>query len=257
MSRVIAHDNLEEFADPVSYDIEEGAATRAPARFYGDLAEAAGGAVLEVACGTGLVALELAARGLDVTGADVCRPMLDHARRKARARGIVATWIETDARSMALGRGFDFIYLTGNAFQAFLTDDDQSALLETIARHLSPGGRYAFETRNPSGTDLVDVLDEQPWHRYVDAAGVAVEVSGTQRYDAASRVMHWTTFRRRVVDDQVQCRVSRIACRFTGVDELVERLGDHGFRVEARHGDFDGSPLREHSPSIVMVCRRH
>ncbi len=254
--RPVAHDNLEEFSDPVNYDIEEGPATRAPARFYGDLAAAAGGAVLEIACGTGLVAIELAARGLDVTGTDICRPMLDHARRKTQARGLAATWIEADARTLSINRCFDFIYLTGNAFQAFLTDDDQDALLGTVARHLAPGGRFAFETRNPAGCNLDDLPDEQPWHRYIDAAGRVVQVSGTQRYDAAMSIMHWTTFRRRVVDGEVQCRVSRIACRFTGVDDIVRRLAEHAFRVETCHGDFDRSPFRETSPSIVLTgCR--
>ena len=49
-----------------------------------------------------------------------------------------------------LGRHFDLVFLTGHAFQVFLTDDDQRAVLSTIAEHLASGGRFIFDTRSPA-----------------------------------------------------------------------------------------------------------
>ncbi len=255
LEAMIDHDNLEEFADPRNYDIEEGTATEPAARFYGDLAERVGGPVLEIACGTGLVTLPVAARGVDIAGTDISRTMLDHARRKAASHALDIDWIEGDALTLALGRRFELVYLTGNAFQAFLTDADQDALMDSVARHLVAGGVLAFETRNPSSHDLVDRPEESPWNRYVDADGDVVTVSGTQRYDAGARIMHWTTYRRRTTGGEPHCRVSRIACRFTDADELRARLSAHGFVVEACHGDFDRRVLDDRALSIVIICR--
>ena len=104
--------------------------------------------MLELACGTGLVAIPVAQRGLAVTGVDASRPMLEHAELKTGDAG--CHWILADVRKLDLDECFDLVYLTGNAFQAFLSDADQSALLAVIRKHLSPGGVFAFETRNPS-----------------------------------------------------------------------------------------------------------
>ena len=77
-----AHDNLEEFADPPNYDIEEGERSAARIAFYCDLAKSIGGLVLEIACGSGLVTIPIATNELDVTGIDLARSMLEHARKK-------------------------------------------------------------------------------------------------------------------------------------------------------------------------------
>ena len=58
-----------------------------------------------------------------------------------------------------------------HAFQAFLTREDQEALLATAAAHLAPDGVFAFATRTSSGTDLSAYLDEQPWKTYTNIQG--------------------------------------------------------------------------------------
>ena len=125
---MIDHNNLEEFADPHNYDIEENSDTGVA--FYSALAQETGGPVLEIACGTGRVAIPIARQGFAVTGLDVVPAMLDRARFKAEAAGLSVRWVEGDARDFDLdSERFRLIFLTGNAFQAFLTNADQEALL--------------------------------------------------------------------------------------------------------------------------------
>ncbi len=192
----IGHDNLEDFADPVHYDLEEF--PRSPARigFYARLAAEVGGPALELACGSGIVAIAVAQRGIELVGVDLCAPILAHAGRKADALGLHITWRHGDMRSVELARRFRFVCLSGNAFQAMLTDDDQRALLATVRRHLAPNGVFAFETRHPPGHDLSDRNDEELWGHFTRVDGHRVTVSGTQRWDAAAGVLHWTTWRR-------------------------------------------------------------
>ena len=171
-----AHDNLEEFTDPPNYDIEEGERSSRRIAFYCDLSKTVCGPVLEIACGSGLVTIPIAALGLDVTGVDLARPMLEHARQKTERQNLNVRWVEADARSFDLGAKFHFILLTGNAFQAFLKREDQEALLASVKRHLAPNGIFAFETRNPSGHDLTNQPEEEFDQRYTSVEGYQVSV---------------------------------------------------------------------------------
>ena len=81
---MVEHNNLEEFNDPVNYDLEEADPSAPRIQFYADLAQETGGPVLEIACGSGIVSLPIAARGIAVTGVDLARPMLAHTRTKAK-----------------------------------------------------------------------------------------------------------------------------------------------------------------------------
>ena len=101
-----------------------------------------------------------------------------------------------DARQLELGENFKLIYITGNAFQAFLQRQDQEELLYTVRRHLSPEGTFAFETRNPFGHDLDTYHEEVSWYSYTNLQGQIVNVSGTQSYDPIHQIMHWNTYRR-------------------------------------------------------------
>src|SRR5829696_1674298 len=145
---LIDHDNLEAFADPVDYDRQDSSDTGVA--FYAALARETGGPVLEIACGTGRVAIPIARQGFAVTGLDVVPAMLDRARFKAEAARLTVRWVEGDARAFDGGEErFGLIFLTGNAFQAFLTNADQEALLGRGRAHLHDGGLFAFETLNP------------------------------------------------------------------------------------------------------------
>ena len=249
------HENLEEFEDPPNYDIEEGERSARRIEFYCDLAKSIGGPVLEIACGSGLVTLPIAAQGLEVTGVDLSRPMLEHARKKARSQQLNIRWEEVDARSFDLGTQYEFIFLTGNAFQAFLWREDQEALLMTVKRHLAPHGIFAFETRNPSGHDLRDQPDAEFDQSYISVEGHQVSVYFTQRYDPISQVMYWTSFRRWKRGNRDHSRETHIACRFTHPQELEALLHYNGFQIVQQYGNWDRQALRASSPSIISICK--
>ena len=110
--------------------------------FYRALAAAAtthGERVLEVACGTGRVAIPLARDGASVTGFDRSPDMLRVARAKSGGMPN-PRWVEADMRSVALGEAFGLILIPAHAFQSLLTPDDQVACLECLWWHLTPDG---------------------------------------------------------------------------------------------------------------------
>ena len=250
-----APDNLEEFSDPPNYDIEEGERSAPRIAFYYNLAKTVGGPVMEIACGSGLVTIPIAAQGLDITGVDLARPMLEHARKKAEQQNLNICWVEADARSFNLGAQYQFIYLTGNAFQAFLRREDQETMLTVVKRHLAPNGIFAFETRNPAGHDLTDQAEEEFDQSYTSVEGHEVSVSFTQTYDPLTQVMCWTSYRRWKDGEQEKKKETHIACRFTYPQELQALLHYNGFQVIKQYGNWNKEALSASSPSIISICK--
>jgi SAM-dependent methyltransferase len=276
---LIDHNNLEEFADPATYDREDDSHTGVA--FYCGLAQETGGPVLELACGTGRVSIPIAQVGLAVTGLDIVPGMVARARSKADSLRLASgeplstRWVEGDARTFDLGEQFRLIFLTGNAFQAFLTFADQGALLTRVHAHLHDDGLFAFETRNPRWPTLAPDehsaqeqpppglfafletrTEEEEGPGYMDLQGRPVRVSRTQRYDHVAQILHWTSYRRWDEGDQEQTKITRIAVRFTFPQELAALLHYHGFTMLRQYGDWTLEPLTASSPSIIVVCRK-
>ncbi len=128
---MIDYDFLEEFRDPQTYDVEvENYDEDRP--LVEQWARSLGGPLLDLACGTGRMALRMAAQGYQVTGVDIVPEMIDQARRKASARALSVDWVVADARTFQLQKQFPFIFMLCNAWQFFLTRQDQEALLARV-----------------------------------------------------------------------------------------------------------------------------
>jgi SAM-dependent methyltransferase len=118
-----------------------------------ELRLAPGAAVLDVGCGTGRHAIELARRGYAVTGIDVSAGMLAQARARARAARVEVDWREADAARFTPERQYDgVICLCEGAFGLLGSRDDPVeqplAILRNVAAALKPGGRCLFTVLN-------------------------------------------------------------------------------------------------------------
>ncbi len=91
--------------------------------------------VLDAGCGTGRVAVELARRGIAVTGVDVDAGMLD----KARAKAPELPWVLADLATLDLNQTFEVVVMAGNVM-IFLAPGTEAAVVEAAARHVEPGG---------------------------------------------------------------------------------------------------------------------
>ena len=206
------------------------------------------GSVLDLGCGTGIFSAALAARGAEVVGVDPASAMLDVAR--ARAAGV--TWVKAPAQGLDLGRRFKAVVMTGHAFQTLLTPGDRTACLATIARHLAPGGRFFFDSRNPEARE---------WERWTQEATRQLrehpDFGPVERWTAAKKtdqsgVIEYQTHYRLQDGQHWQAR-SRIA--FPAYAELAGAIGAAGLRVERWYGDAAGGPLREGCPDFIPLGR--
>jgi SAM-dependent methyltransferase len=113
--------------------------------------------VLDLGCGTGVFALMLADRGIDVTGVDPAGASLEVARAKPGADRV--TWIHGDASAIPASVSVDAVTMTANVAQVFLTDDDWLATLAAIRAALGPEGWLIFDVRDP---------ERRAWERWTE-----------------------------------------------------------------------------------------
>ncbi len=92
--------------------------------------------VLDAGCGSGRVAIELAARGIDVAGVDLDAAFIDAAQQKAPDLDFVVG----DLSTIRLGRTFDVVVMAGNVM-VFVAPGTEAEVVRNLATHLSPGGR--------------------------------------------------------------------------------------------------------------------
>ena len=105
------------------------------------------GRALELAIGTGRVALPLAARGVPVSGIELSPDMLERLRAKPGGDGIDV--VEGDMTTTRVPGEFSLVYLVYNTITNLTTQDAQVAAFENAARHLAPGGRFVIEVYLP------------------------------------------------------------------------------------------------------------
>lgn len=128
----------------------------------GLLSEIGGRRVLDAGCGTGRVAIELAARGFDTVGVDADESMLTTARAKAPD----LTWTHADLSTLSVDDPFDVTVLAGNVM-IFLAPGTEAQVLAQVARTVRPGGLVV------AGFSLrPDRLQLQDYDRHADAAGL-------------------------------------------------------------------------------------
>lgn len=245
------------------YDLETPSCRGPELAFWVRQAAAAGGDALELAAGSGRVAIALARKGFRVIGLELSPGMLARARartgRLAPAAQERLTWLQGDMADFHLpGRTFGLVFVAYNSFWLLTDPADQARCLRCAAAHLAPGGRLVLDLFPPNPDD------------YTDEDGIAVHLAAKHkgsdllrvkdyRYDPARRLA--VSDVRYYAEDRACGTVKGLVASFRYTlrpvepPEVVAQLHTAGFEVEVVHGGYDESPLLPHASRAIFVCR--
>jgi len=229
------YDEIARFYDPWSRSVTEDVG------FYVDEALASGGPVVELAVGTGRIAVPIAQAGIDVIGVDSSPEMLAVARSAAVAAG-VGDRVELrlgDLREPPVPERVPLVICPFRSLLHMETEAEKLRALRAAHAVVEPGGRFVFDVFAPSREDIEEThdlwLEREPgiferavWDEGTRTLSLSVRSDATE----ATFGLHWLS-----------------------APEWLRLLAEEGFEVEALYGWFD---LRPHvdEEDMVFVCRR-
>lgn len=202
----------------------------------------AGAELLDLACGNGRHAIELASRGYNLTGVDLSEEFIAEARG---ATTLPVRWVRDDMRSLAWVSEFDGAYCFGNSF-GYLSPDETRGFLASLARALKPGARFIVDT-GMAAESILPSLARTRWFRLGD-----ILMLSENRYHAAeSRLDIDYTF---VRNGEVETRPTSSYIFTAG--ELCRMHQEAGLQPVELLGSFQGEPYQIGSPRLILVARR-
>ncbi len=224
-----------------SYDDEVRGDEAETVAFLAGLAR--GGPALELAIGTGRIAIPLAASGISVDGIDLAPAMVERLRAKPGGDAIAVTI--GDFAAVPVDGSYRLIYVVYNTLFNLLTQDDQVRCFENVAAHLTADGVFVVEAFTP--TFLMRLRDDQ----YVDAEQIGVDEVWLDvgRHDPVAQRL-----------DESHISLSRagvqlfpIVCRYAWPSELDLMARIAGLRLRDRFAGWKGEPFEATSRRHVSV----
>lgn len=204
--------------------------------------------VLELACGTGRIAIPLAVKGAQVTGLDNNASMLEQARRNARGAGVEIEWLHADMRRFDLGRDdFDLVVLAFNGINSLLTLDDALSCLRSARKHLAPSGRLVIDTFLPT-PERVGAEDLQIDYTLPDDEKVTI--TARRSYDPATQTRSLDL----AITTRDETGADRQDVHVYYPSELALLAAAAGFDVVATYGGYDQRRLDALSRRCLFVC---
>jgi SAM-dependent methyltransferase len=206
-----------------------------------------GHTVLDVGCGLGQHALELARRGYLVVGLDLSLPMITRAAEAAQQEGLRINFLHSDLREIGFQGMFDGILCMGTTF-GFFDDDANRDVLQRLCTSLKPGGKLLLDVVNRD-----HVIPSQPNLVWFQGDGCVVMEESDFNYFSSRLVVKRTMMR----EDGRQSD-AEYSIRLYALHELGQMMQQVGFRVhevsgqEATRGVFFGSC----SSRIILLAER-
>jgi SAM-dependent methyltransferase len=235
------------FGDDVAENYDELARRGdevATVAFLGQLAQ--GGPALELAIGTGRIALPLAAQGVQVDGIDFSPSMIAKLRAKPGGAQIAVT--TGNFADVAVPGTYRLIYVVFNTLFNLLTQDEQVRCFENVAAHLTEDGVFVIEGGVP--TEFCRLRNNQ----YVDLEALAVDNVrlDVARYDPVTQLLEET----HVTLSSRGTQLNPIITRYAWPSELDLMARIAGLRLKERWASWSREPLTSASSNCISVYGR-
>ena len=204
-----------------------------------------GSEVLDVCCGPGRHAVELASKGYRVTGVDQVHSYLDQARRRAKERQVELGLIESDVQRLNLLPHYDVAINMFSSFGYYPTQEYDVMFAANIYRALKSGGRFVVET---DGKEiLARDFRSRDWYRHEDETISLHERKILDGWEFLES--HWSMIRH----GQIVFESTIVQRIYSGLElrQILERVG---FRDVVLHGGLDGTPYDHAARRLVAIA---
>jgi SAM-dependent methyltransferase len=231
--------------------------------FWLELAGRHRGPMLEVACGTGRVLLPIARSGVPIDGVDLSPEMLGVlkaklAREPEGVRRRVALH-EGDMRELRLEQAYRLVIAPFRSLQHLHTVDDQLRAFTSIARHVVPGGAFAFNVFFPDYRLLEELGTETQELEWIDPGDASLTIRRFYRRNAVDRL-------RQVIDGELIFRSYRdgelvkeersdLRMSYYTYPHLQLLLRSSGLMIAEEYGSFAKEPISRCHEMIIIAWK--
>jgi SAM-dependent methyltransferase len=206
-----------------------------------------GGALLDLACGTGRHAIELARRGYEVVGFDLSLAMLARAGDEAQDRGAKLNFVQGDMRDMTFEEQFDGVYCWNTSF-GYFEEEKNAQVIDRVHRSLKSGGLFLLDVVN---RDFL--IRQSPSLAWFEADGcVCMDEMGIDFITSRLKV------KRTMMLDDGRSREIEYSMRIYSLHELGRILHEHGFKVREVSGRIatPGVFFGNESPRAIILAEK-
>ena len=204
-----------------------------------------GGRVLDIPCGVGRHAVELANRGFRVTAVDATPRYLETARERSRDADVEVEFIHEDMREFRREESFDTIFNLYTSFGYFEARNDDKRTARNFYESLKPDGTLALSLVGKE--TLAGQFEKRTWDEQ-DGAYILEEHTIEDSWN-------WIENRWMIVEEG-DMREFTVSHRLYSAFELSELLEGVGFEEVAIYGDFEGGDYDENAEKLVIVARK-
>jgi len=198
--------------------------------------------ILDLGCGIGRHALELARRGFQVTGVDRTRSYLDQAKKQASKEGLVIEFVQDDMRTFSRTESFDGVISMYTSFGYFEDAEDDHRVTTNVCDSLKPGGVFIIETHGKE--TLSRIFQERNW----------VEEDGVIWLQERKVLQNWGWMWNRWIMFKGNERTEgEISHRLYAGTEMVTLLTGCGFSRVDIYGNLDGNPYDHKAQRLIAV----
>ncbi|MGR5519975.1 class I SAM-dependent methyltransferase [Vibrio sp. PNB22_4_2] len=246
--------DLSEFASGMEYDAQyDKHYEDAIALIQKHITTMGARSLLDVCCGTGIVTIPVAKKLDNAVGIDIAEGMLKQAKHKAQGLENLS-FLQQDATQFFHDKRFDMTIMTGNALQAFLSDETLAGVLNSISNHLNKGGRFIFDTRLPTPDNLEIDAEMSLWQAYeLPEKGEVKYMGMSERYDAESAILYLK--KKRHYPDGSTTH-SSIDLKYRKLSEIEAFLAQAGLRVTKKYSSWAEGEFTTNSNNLICVAEK-
>ncbi|NOG53660.1 MAG: class I SAM-dependent methyltransferase [Planctomycetes bacterium] len=204
-------------------------------------------AILDLGCGPGRIALELAQRGYRVTGVDRTAAYLDEARQRAETAQLDIEWVHRDMRLYRRDDTFNLVLSMFTTFGYFEDAADDRQVARNIHANLKPGGCM-----------LIDVIGKEILARQYRARDWNTEADGALMLQERTICNNWSWIRCkwiRILPDGTQ-HTYHLEHRLYSAGELIDLLTQEGFVNVNAYGSLEGTPYDHEARRLIVTAEK-